>query len=199
MKKFISVIIISAITAFAAVCMPVHGEEDIYENVIRIHVIANSDSEEDQALKLKVRDALLERVAELTKDCATKAEAEEAVRANLAQIEKDAEGVLAENGCVLKASAEIGEEHYPCREYDNMRFPAGTYTSLRVLIGEAEGANWWCVLFPPLCLSGAKPAEEKLEDAGFTPGQIKILTEDENPKYVLRFKFLEIFSGLLGK
>ena len=89
----------------------------------------------------------------------------------------------------------LDREYYPTREYEGVSMPAGTYLSLRVMIGEAKGQNWWCVLYPPLCTSSAKP-ESTLKQAGFTPAQIRVLTEGESPRYKLKFKFLEFFESL---
>jgi len=92
-------------------------------------------------------------------------------------------------------SVHLGQEYYPTRGYDGLRLPAGTYESLRIVIGEGAGHNWWCVLFPPLCVNTAAP-ENQLIEAGFTGSQVKILTECENPRYVLKFRILEWISSL---
>ncbi len=196
MKRFTALFFAILLSAAVLTVLPIHGESEIYDNVIRIHVLANSDSEEDQRLKLAVRDRVNTEAARITSGCREVEEAEAALRAELPRIISAAEKALAEEGSTLEVSAELGRERYPTREYEDMRFPAGEYTSLRIMLGAAEGKNWWCVLFPPLCLVGAADAREELTEAGFTPGQIGLLTDSENPKYVLRFKLLEIFAGL---
>ncbi len=177
--------------------LPLSGEERVYTDTIRLHVLANSDSDEDQALKLKVRDAIIERVAEMTEHASSRNEAETAIREGLGDIEAAAKVLLESEGHDYNIEAVINEEYYPERSYEGIRLPEGKYLSLRVLIGEAEGQNWWCVLYPPLCTSAAEPKEE-LAEAGFTGEQIRVLCEDENPKYVLRFRILEFFGSLFG-
>jgi len=130
--------------------LPVNGEERIYDGVIRLHVIASSDSAEDQALKLDVRDAVLEATASMTVGCE---DFESAISVlgreeNLRALEDTARAVISEAGYSYDAKVTLTEERYPRRSYDSLCFPSGTYTSMRVLIGEAEGENWWCVLFP---------------------------------------------------
>ena len=185
------------LTILVAVC-PTKGEAEVYDKVIRLHVLANSDGEEDQALKLKVRDAVLVKAAALTEDCADRAEAEATLAAGTDVLQAEAEKALRENGCDRSVAVTIGKEHYPTREYEGVRLPAGDYCSLRVLIGEAEGQNWWCVLFPPLCVGSASEVKEEMVSAGFTPGQVKILTDSESPRYVLKFKLLEILGSLFS-
>ena len=115
----------------------------------------------------------------------------------LSEIVKQAEKTLRDNGSDYHVSALIGKENYPTREYGDIRLPAGNYSSLRVMIGKAEGKNWWCVLFPPLCTGTAKP-DDTLVAAGFTPGEVRILTDSESPEYTLKFRILEIFGSLFS-
>ncbi|MGI6167025.1 MAG: stage II sporulation protein R [Eubacteriales bacterium] len=181
--------------------LPTHGEGEIYDSVIRLHVIANSDSDHDQALKLRVRDRVLEEASEIIADCSTRAEAEVALRAALGQIEAAAAEVVSAEGENYPVRAELGEEEYPTKSYESICFPAGRYMSLRVSIGEAVGENWWCVLFPNLCLSAAtkKNAEEAFIEAGLTPKQYRIITETKDTKYTVRFKVLEVISQIFSK
>ena len=180
--------------------LPVHGEEKIYDTAVRLHVLANSDSEEDQALKLLVRDAILSETVPLLQGCNDRGEACRRLEAHFPQLQLAAERVIAEQGRSDSVSILLGEEAYPERSYDSVCFPAGTYVSLRVCIGEAQGQNWWCCLFPPLCLGTATVSEDSAEDAfisvGMTPSQYKIITETEKPVYKVRFKLLEILQQL---
>ncbi len=181
--------------------MPVHGEEAVYDNVLRLHVLANSDSEEDQTLKLKVRDEVLAYCSPYLEDCKTRAEAEKTVNKLLPAIEAIAEKKVFDEGYDYGVSVTLGQEEYPTRQYDSLCFPSGEYLSLRVCIGEAEGQNWWCVLFPPLCnsVAGIKTKSEMAEDfvaVGFTPEQYKIITETDKVTYRVRFKFLEFFEDI---
>ena len=179
--------------------LPIHGEDKIYDNVLRLHVLANSDSEEDQTLKLKVRDAILERSSELFGKSESIEEAAESINANIDAITEVARKVIAENGYDYPVSVTLTNEHYPTRSYEALSFPSGEYLSLRVMIGDAEGQNWWCVLFPPLCLSAATDkavAEDAFISVGLTGEQYRIITESDNTKYTVRFKILETISGL---
>ena len=178
--------------------LPIHSEAAIYDNVLRLHVLANSDSSADQALKLEVRDRILEETATLFKDCKTKDEAREAVESNLDKIREVAEQTVREAGYEYGVSVSLGEEEYPTKNYEECCFPAGEYLSLRVMIGEAEGENWWCVLFPPLCLDAAGESREGFAEVGLTDEQYSFITETDNPKYKVRFKLLEVIEGALS-
>ena len=177
-------------------CMPMAGEEEIYQDVIRLHVLANSDREEDQQLKLTVRDAILASYSEQLAG-GTTAEAEEQLLSLLPQIEKTAEKVLADHGRPTSVRVTYTQEQYPERVYGELHFPAGTYRSLRVLIGEGAGQNWWCVLFPPLCVGAAT------DDLPITsPGQAPDGVNDnawrlvsQSGEYQIRFRILEWLMG----
>ena len=178
--------------------LPIHSEAAIYDNVLRLHVLANSDSSEDQALKLEVRDRILEETATLFKNCKSKDEAREAVESNLDKIREIAEQTVREAGYEYGVSVSLGEEEYPTKNYEECCFPAGEYLSLRVMIGEAEGENWWCVLFPPLCIDAAGESREVFAEVGLTDEQYSFITETDNPKYKVRFKLLEVIEGALS-
>ena len=201
-KILICTIIILALSILAGL-LPVHGESEIYDTVVRLHVVANSDSEEDQALKLKVRDAIISVTGEAVKDCRSQSEAIAAIGAVMDDIESAARGVIEREGYDYDVVVEIGEEYYPTRTYESCAFPEGEYVSLRVLIGDAVGQNWWCCLFPPLCLSAATPEDEQDNEeafisVGLSSEQYKVITETDTPKYRARFKILEVFSKLFG-
>ena len=170
--------------------LPLNGEGEIYENTLRLHVKANSDSEEDQALKLKVRDSILEKCAYLTENASTKSEAEKNFGDNLENIKSIAEKTVRENGYSYPVNVTLEEEYFPRKSYDGITLPEGRYTALRVNIGQADGQNWWCILFPRLCTGSAQPKEE-LAQTGFTPNQIRILTDSDTPTYTVRFRILE--------
>ena len=178
--------------------LPLEGEAQVYDSAIRLHVLANSDSEEDQALKLKVRDTVLEFVSDEINGCNTRYDAQCKVEDIRDDITIAAQNRIYAEGYDYAVHVTLDNEYYPTREYEGIKMPAGTYLSLRVLIGDAEGQNWWWVLYPPLCTSTAKP-ESTLKEAGFTPSQIRILTEGESPRYKMKFKILEIFEELINK
>lgn len=184
--------------------LPIHGEAEIYDTVVRLHVLANSDSEQDQALKLLVRDEVLRVTGPMLKGCESREQAVEILSAHTDEIEQAAQAVVRSQGYDYPVSILLGEEEYPTRNYENCCFPSGTYVSLRVCIGEAQGQNWWCVLFPPLCLSAASAkSDQSNEDAfisvGLTGEQYKIITETDNVKYRVRFKVLEAVQELFGR
>ena len=170
--------------------LPIHSEGQIYDSVLRLHVLANSDSEGDQALKLSVRDAILADTAHLFADCKSRDEASAVVRENLPLLQMSAERAIGEAGYSYPVRIELGEEEYPTKNYESACFPAGEYLSLRVLIGEGVGQNWWCVLFPPLCVSAASESDGSVE-VGLYGDQYAIVTETEDIKYKIRFKLLE--------
>ena len=178
--------------------LPIHGEQEVYENVVRLHVIANSDSEEDQALKLTVRDAVLDKTQDIFASCKTKEEAELVLSQNLATIEKIAQETIIAAGYDYNVSVAIGEENYPTKSYESCCFPSGEYTSLRIMIGGADGQNWWCVLFPPMCVGVASNAEESFAQVGLTGDQYNIITQTDKPKYKARFKILEAIEGVMN-
>ena len=149
------------------------------ENIIRLHVIANSDSEADQAVKLKVRDALLDSFFPYT-EINKKEDAEQYLKLNLKKAEQIAHQILKENGFPYTARAEYGVYDFPLRTYGNLTLPAGKYYGLRIKLGKAEGKNWWCVMYPPLC---------------FNESNTKINTKNnENITFEIKFKIAELWQ-----
>ena len=196
-KKILTVLITLTLLITTLAVLPVHGESEIYSNVLRLHVIANSDSEDDQNLKLLVRDAVLAEAQILLCNVYDRAKAEETVMQNIEILRSVAEKTVLDNGYDYPVAIELGEEEYPTKNYESCSFPAGEYTSLRILIGEAAGQNWWCVLFPPLCLSAATDADA-FASVGITDNQYQIITDSESTKYKIRFKILESFSNAVS-
>lgn len=195
----ISVLCGTAVTAGAAV----HTYADrvsqrITDSVVRFHVLANSDGENDQELKLKVRDEILVCLGEDLKECRSRDEAEKYLLAHLGDITETAERVIKEEGYEYDVKTELSEESYPVRYYGNAVFPGGVYHSLRVVIGEGKGHNWWCVMYPPLCLSGdsleysdTEILRDSLGDEGY---DVVVLSSEETvPK--IKFKVVEWFSS----
>ena len=184
---------------------PSREDAELYDNIIRLHVLANSDSDEDQAIKLKVRDRILDTAAELLSEVVIRDEAENLLRENLDILEKAANEALAENGSTHTASVTLTKEVYPTRIYGEITLPSGEYTSLRVLIGSAEGKNWWCILFPKLCVGNKRSEtdvaviadEDELIEAGLTRSQVRIITGN-SPDVVVKFRLLEFFERLFS-
>ena len=200
MQKLTTAILILCCLFLFLGLMPVHGESEIYDSVLRLHVIANSDSEEDQALKLKVRDAILVHSEELFGDCQDIDSAIETVGSNIEEIEAIALSVIENEGYSYPVSVEIGKEEYPTKNYESFCFPSGNYMSLRIVIGNGNGENWWCVLFPPMCLSAASVAspDDSFISVGLNKEQYGIITETDTFKYQARFRILEVIEKTIN-
>ena len=161
--------------------------------VIRLHVLANSDSEEDQALKLGVRDRVLETTSALLAGETEPQAAAILLDQHLDDIAQTAAQEISAQGHDDRVEVRLEQTWFPTRQYQGISLPAGNYLALRVLIGAAEGHNWWCVVFPNLCLPAV--SERALETSTLTPGQISLLQEEET-SYVFRFKALELWQSL---
>ena len=171
-------------------------QQELADSVIRFHVIANSDSREDQTLKLAVRDRVLEQAQAVYPENATLPQARAALEGALDQLAQAGQEVVEEQGYDYQVTARMEQCWFPTKEYDGFALPAGEYTALRVVIGEGQGQNWWCVAFPPLCLGAAGETVDTAAQAGyFTPEQVSLVTE-ENTGYVLKFKGMELLGEL---
>ena len=170
-------------------------QEELGRKVIRLHVIANSDSPEDQALKLRVRDRVLARAQEILEQSADRAEAEIRLRESLPELEAIAEETVRANGYDYAVTAELEDTAFPTKEYDGFSLPAGEYLALRILIGEGVGQNWWCVVFPPLCTAASAGVPETALAAGLTEDQVSLMTEEDGG-YQLKFKAVELWERL---
>lgn len=169
------------------------------DQVLRLHVLANSDSAEDQALKLQVRDRVLEEAARYLEQAADRDEAEELLRAHLHELAAAGAEAVGVAGYDYPVTASLAEDcWFPTKTYTDFALPAGQYTALRVEIGAGAGQNWWCVVFPPLCLgSVSETVEETAAEAGLTEDQMSLITgEDEG--YVVKFKAIELLEEFKG-
>lgn len=166
--------------------------EDIKSNVFRLHILANSDTPEDQQLKLLVRDEIL-KYSDVLFDDLSLEESIDAAQNSLDTIEQIARQVIYDNGYSYDVSCKIAPTQFSDRDYGDFTMPAGEYTALCVYIGEGEGQNWWCVMYPPLCVG---TAQEKVEDY-FCEEQTDILQNHE--KYEIKFKCVEIFTDIKYK
>lgn len=198
MKIFVSLCASVLIAVVIINFLPIHGEEAIYDNTVRLHVIAASDSEEDQTLKLKVRDEVLALVSSNLEGVSDKNTADKIITSLTPDIERCAEEVLDSEGKPSDVTVTFDHEKYPVRYYDDYTLPSGVYKSLKVTINEGAGQNWWCVLFPSVCTADAKKAEDAYVEAGFTPEQYRLIDNGSSGKYKVRFKVLEILSGIFG-
>lgn len=188
-------ILVSAISYVTAV------SKDIADSVFRLHVVANSDSKEDQELKLKVRDELLSYMNALAENCSSKKEVVELAKNHQKEFKEIAERTIRENGFSYDVTIEIGDSDFPTKTYGDISLPAGTYDALKVKIGEAKGQNWWCVMFPPLCFvdvsSGIVPDESKEEiKENLNEEEYDLISQTDDTKINFKFKLIEFFQNL---
>ena len=183
MKKLtISILLSIIICGVLSIISNAHEVDAMTDKLIRIHVIANSDSEEDQELKLKVRDSVLEVASGMISECSSKDEAMVVIRDNLELITSAADIAIAQNGYEYPVSCTLSKEEFDVRVYDDFTLPAGEYDSLCIRIGTAEGKNWWCVCYPSLCFGAAV----SIDDCEvFTEGELTIVKEPEKVRYKL--------------
>ena len=170
-------------------------QRDLADRVVRLHVLANSDTEEDQALKLLVRDAVLDRATELLEQTSDRAEAETRLRESLPELETIAEETVHAEGYDYAVTAELENTAFPTKAYDGFFFFLGEYLALRIVIGAGAGQNWWCVVFPPLCTAASADVPETALAAGLTEDQVGLMTESDGG-YVLKFKAMELWEQL---
>lgn len=169
---------------------------NLRRDVLRLHVIASSDSEDDQTVKLLVRDAVLENGAEIFDGSVTAEQAEEKISPRISEIEQTANKVLRDNGFDYTAKAAVVSEYFDERQYEDITLPAGTYKALKVVLGAGKGKNWWCVMFPPLCLPAA---EEKKDEAVAVFGEDGMKVVSGESKYKVRFRIVEIIEKAAEK
>lgn len=194
MRKTVFGLVFTLVFFFSlwALAMDEAAAAKLPDRLIRLHVLAASDSASDQADKLAVRDAVLAAVAPALQDCRSRAEAVCRVQTLLPEVETAAQSTLRSLGSAEGVTVTLSEEAYPVRSYDSFALPAGSYVSLRVAIGAGTGHNWWCVVFPPLCLAAA---EEDEADAWavFSPEEQRLITAEGR---VLRLRALEWWEKL---
>jgi len=188
-RAFCCAIIIScllSLTSFGAAC------EDIEDNVLRLHILANSDSESDQNLKLKVRDGITVFMENIFSDCRNKDEAIKNAKEHTSDIKELSEKILHENGSNDTVEVSIVNMPFDTRCYKDFSLPAGYYDAVRIVIGEGKGHNWWCVLYPAVCVPAA---EGNIGDV-LNDSEKDIVTDSD--KYIVRFKIAEIFTSVFS-
>ena len=197
MKKIAKISTYLLVLTLLLTSLPTDAEANIYQDTIRLHILANSDSDEDQFLKIQVRDGLLAKYGERLRLSGSFENAEAMVNELLSEIEDYAEELICDAGYDYPVSAILSEEWYETRDYGDFSLPCGYYTSLRILIGEGVGKNWWCVMYPPLCTELAS------EDAPGDDGLIDYTKEEliliSGGKYNVKFKILEDLSRVFSK
>ena len=175
-----------------SICSFAKTSEEIRSDVLRLHVIANSDSSVDQNLKLRLRDYILEEGEDIFDGSVNVENAVEKIEPKLAELEKSAETFVKNAGFDYDVKITLSNEYFTTRTYESVTLPAGKYLALRVVIGSGEGHNWWCVMFPPMCVPAADKKDE-IENV-FTDKEIKLV--ESKPKYEPRFKVVEIYEQI---
>ena len=193
----IAAIAISIYMAFSCTYFTASAQT-VKDDVVRLHILANSNSEIDQEVKLKVRDALLETNASILSDGVTKENAKVHFEKSKEFLLKTAKETLNENGFNYDVKITLQEEYFNTRTYGNLTFPAGQYTALKVILGEGEGENWWCVMFPPLCIPAADGIKTNKNTADYLTENGEKIVSGGN-KYIVKFKLLEIYEELQAK
>lgn len=191
-KLRISVCVGLVVAIIFSVCSFAKTSDRIRADVLRLHVIANSDSSVDQNLKLRVRDFVLNEGREIFDGSVDVENAVEKIEPCLAELEASAQNFVKSQGFDYAVKITLSREYFTTRTYENVTLPAGKYLALRVVIGSGEGHNWWCVMFPPMCLPAAN--ETDVIENTFSEDEIKLV--ERNPKYEPRFKILEIYEAI---
>ena len=184
MKKTLLPIITILIASLFIAVMPTDAEAAIYQDTVRLHILANSDNTEDQTLKLKLRDAVLEEYGQSLSAFESVSDAEKELSDKLSEVKSFADLKIKELGYDYKSTVSLTNEWYDTRHYESFSLPCGYYTSLKIVIGEGDGENWWCVMYPPLCLDAA------LSDTSYSAAEEILISK----KYNVKFKMLELIS-----
>ena len=197
MKKALNLGIIMLLVGLFVAAFPTEKEGEIYTDTVRLHILARSDDEYDQKIKLEIRDRLIAKYGNELSAFTSVEDAEVAISNMLPAITTDVDGWLRELGCDVRCCVYLTEEWYDTREYESFVLPRGIYTSLKIVIDEGEGKNWWCVMFPPLCLDIATenaPADDAA--TGYTDEEITLINKSK--RYNVKFKMLEIISDIFS-
>lgn len=199
-RIFVILILLSLFILISAISYVDAVSSNIADSVFRLHVIANSDSKEDQELKLKVRDELLSYMNIISKDSANKQEAMQIANEHKEEFTQIAEKVIKENGYNYTVNVQVGKADFPTKYYGDITLPAGTYDALKVQIGEAKGQNWWCVMFPPLCFvdvsTGIVPDNSKQElKQSLDNEEYDLISKTDDNEILFKFKIVELFQN----
>ena len=206
LKRIFFRITASIFTAFVVFCtaifaIPLKSEKvcDIFKDTVRLRVVANSDSKQDTELKYLVRNDIIGIATEIFAGCTSAKEAQIRVKQNIQLLEKAAADSVRTHGYDMPVSITFGIEQAPVKRYSDFVFPAGEYMTLRVNLGKANGENWWCVMYPPLCVSASTNNvyldRQTFLNHGFSPSQIDSLLQ-KGPSFELRFAFLDFLNEI---
>lgn len=212
-KIRLSILILSLIAIISVMTISISGEvkkistasEDYKDKLIRFHVIANSDSDEDQNLKLKVRDAIIDYLQPKLLESESIEESESIIKKEYSELEKISKNIILENGYNYDIQVGIDYSQFPTKQYSNVILPAGEYKALRIIIGEGKGKNWWCVMFPPLCFVDEqkgiidKDTDDKLREI-LTEEEYELIsqkTTKQMNRVQIKFKIVEIIQNII--
>ena len=205
MRKIVISLLFGLVFSMALLVYADTTQKHIASSVVRLHIVANSDSERDQSVKLKVRDAVLEEFSEVLSAAENRMEAECIIDENIEKISAAADRVLRENGCEYGAAAFCGEVHFPVKSYENITLPPGSYESLQIVLGAGAGQNWWCVMYPPLCFDGSVSGYAGTDSGAalknsLDESEYELITKTDGELPVqFKFKILEIFDKINKK
>lgn len=170
-------------------------QEALARKMVRLHIIANSDSREDQNLKLQVRDSILDFTTGVLAQAENQKAAQQRLSAALPEIQRLAAREIATAGYDYTVEARLEPAEFPHKEYDGFALPAGEYSALRLVIGAGKGQNWWCVVYPPICMAAASDWQDTALAAGLDEEDIELITEADT-EYVLKFRSVELWEQL---
>ena len=193
------IVILGIIFVFSVVTYAKNIQNNIADNVLRLHIIANSNTENDQKLKLKVRDRFLKEGAEIFGADMRMEEAEKFIMKNRERLQEIARDEIRKNGYSYDVKIELGEFSFPAKFYDDIMLPSGKYRAVRIIIGEGKGENWWCVMYPPMCVIDdltVKKGKKKLKES--LSGEEYRVVSGENPPAEIRFKIVDIINSIMN-
>lgn len=193
-----SIVILGLIFILSVVTYAKNAQKNISDSVLRLHIIANSDDMADQALKLKVRDRLIKEGADIFERDMSLEETKRFIAENKGEIQKIAEEEIRKNGYSYNVEIKLGKFSFPAKFYDSVMLPSGRYEALRVIIGEGEGENWWCVLYPPMCAIDKVTVEKgkKQLEKSLSGEEYKMISR-QNPPAEIRFKIVDMINSIL--
>ena len=204
LMRVFGVICAAALVLVTAVSYISWQVNDIEDSVLRLHIVANSDSDEDQALKLKVRDEVVERCGFLFENCVSAEQSIKSAADNIGFIKYVAEQVITENGYNYDADCQVTQCSFPTKQYERpgdgvVSLPRGEYNALNIKIGAAKGKNWWCVMYPPLCfvdgVASVPDETDELLKSQLTASEYELITESDRPEIKIKFKIAELLGG----
>ena len=204
LMRVFGVICAAALVLVTAVSYISWQVNDIEDSALRLHIVANSDSDEDQALKLKVRDEVVDRCGFLFENCVSAEQSIKTAADNIGFIKYVAEQVITENGYNYDADCQVTQCSFPTKQYERpgdsvVSLPRGEYNALNIKIGAAKGKNWWCVMYPPLCfvdgVASVPDETDELLKSQLTASEYELITESDRPEIKIKFKIAELLGG----